>query len=111
MRRRRRPAAKALCFDGFSTYPRIGSWTAARDLPDATHTVTVKLTDERIDKAGTHARRNGKIDDPKRYDLHHWHVRWNMVVGELECDQRAAGRNVASHAASSGGSGGSHGSA
>ena len=78
------PAQKQVRFDAFSTYPRIGSWTAAHDLPDAPHTVTVKLTGETIDKAAILAKRNEKIDDPPRYAPHQWHVGWIMVVGELD---------------------------
>jgi hypothetical protein len=78
------PPLKQTRFDSFSTYPRIGSWAAARDLADGPHTVTVKLTGETVDKAAILSKRNEKVDDPKRYAPHHWHVGWIMVVGELE---------------------------
>jgi lysophospholipase L1-like esterase len=78
------PAQKQDRFDGFSTYPRIGSWVAGRDLPDGPHAVTVKLTGATIDKAAILSKRNEKVDDPKRFGPHHWHVAWIMVVGELE---------------------------
>lgn len=75
-----KPASKVLRFDSYATYHRMGSFFPARDLPPGEHTVTIKVLDEKIDKAGILAKRNEKMNDPKRFEETNWYVSRIMIV-------------------------------
>jgi len=72
-----------LRFDPYSTYHRMGSFIAKRDLPDAVHTVEFRVGARVPDKAAILAKRNEKIDDPKRFEATHWYAGWIMLVGDV----------------------------
>lgn len=73
-----------LRFDSYCTYHRMGSFVAARDLPDGRHTVTIRVDSTLPDKKAILAKRNEVIDNPKRYEGTTWYAGWIMVIGELE---------------------------
>jgi lysophospholipase L1-like esterase len=71
-----------LRFDPYCTYHRMGSFAAGRGLPDGEHTVQVTVDGTMPDKAAILAKRNEKIDDPKRFAEHNWYVGWIMLIGD-----------------------------
>jgi len=77
------PEKKISRFDSYCTYHRMNSWMAASGLPDAEHTITVKVTANALDKAAILATRNEKVNDPKRFEGTNWHVGYLMLMGEL----------------------------
>jgi AcrR family transcriptional regulator len=76
-------ASTALRFDSYCTYHRLGSLVVARDLPEGVHRVEVTVDAAAVDKAGILAKRNEKMNDPKRFEGQVWYAGWIMLVGEL----------------------------
>ena len=72
-----------LRFDSFCTYHRMGSFVVAKDLPDTVHTVQVTVDSKLPDKPAILAKRNEKLDDPKRFEGANWYVGWIMIIGEM----------------------------
>ena len=70
-------------FDAHCTYHRLASFFVARDLPEGTHRVLVKIHPDPPDKARILAERNEAIDDPRRFDDRAWYIGGLMVVGDL----------------------------
>ncbi|HEX2973624.1 MAG TPA: SGNH/GDSL hydrolase family protein, partial [Tepidisphaeraceae bacterium] len=76
-------AETAQRFDAYCTYHRLGSLAVARDVPDGVHRVEVKVDSTKLDKQAILAKRNEKMDDPKRFEGGTWYAGWIMLVGEL----------------------------
>ncbi|MGE5608848.1 MAG: GDSL-type esterase/lipase family protein [Bacillota bacterium] len=76
-------ASAALRFDSYCTYHRLGSFVVARDVPEGVHRVEVTVDSAALDKAGILAKRNEKMNDPKRFEGQVWYAGWIMLVGEL----------------------------
>jgi lysophospholipase L1-like esterase len=70
-------------FDGFTTYPRLGTLAVGSELPDAVHTVRIEVHPDQPDKAKILGERNERIDDPKRFDDRAFYPGAILVVGEL----------------------------
>lgn len=77
------PEKKVSRFDSYCTYHRMNSWVAASGLPDGEHTLVVKITANALDKAAILAKRNEKMNDPKRFEGTNWNVGYIMLMGEL----------------------------
>lgn len=72
--------------DGHCTYHRLSKIFLASDLDqEATHSVTITLTDERPDKREILFEKNREFYDkhPERYEPELWHVGSIMLIGEL----------------------------
>lgn len=78
------PPVRVARFDAYSTYHRIGSFAAGRDLPAGVHTVKVTLDGTPLDKAAILSRLNNRMDDPKRFEGLSWYVSQVMLIGDLE---------------------------
>jgi hypothetical protein len=61
----------------------LATLTVAENLPEAVHTVNLQLCPNQPDKAEILAKRNQKIDDPKRYDDTAWYVGAILLIGEI----------------------------
>jgi len=70
-------------FDAYCTYHRLATLTVAENLPDRVHTVRLEVHPEQPDKAKILAKRNEKIDDPKRYDDTAWYAGAIFLIGEI----------------------------
>jgi hypothetical protein len=70
-------------FDAYCTYHRLATLTVAENLPEAVHTVNLQLCPDQPDKAKILAKRNQKIDNPKRYDDTTWYVGAILLLGEI----------------------------
>ncbi|MBN2137192.1 MAG: hypothetical protein JW720_05250 [Sedimentisphaerales bacterium] len=70
-------------FDAYCTYHRLATLTVAENLPEAVHTVTLSVHPDQPDKAEILAKRNEKIDDPKRYDDTAWYVGAILLIGNI----------------------------
>lgn len=56
-------------FDSYCTYYRLGTMTIAENLPDAVHTVSIRIAPEQPDRSSVTDKERGKPGfDPKRYD-------------------------------------------
>jgi lysophospholipase L1-like esterase len=71
-----------LRFDPYCTYHRMGSFAAGKGLGQGEHAVQVVVDGTMPDKAAILAKRNEKIDDPKRFAGHNWYVGWIMLIGD-----------------------------
>ncbi len=78
-----RPPVTVPRFDAFCTYHRLASFFALRDAPEATHDVVLELHPDQPDKRTILARRQEKMDDPKRYDDRAWYAGALLLVGDL----------------------------
>jgi len=78
-----RPAVIQPRFDAFCTYHRLSWLSIGEDLPQAVHTVKITILPDQPDKAKILARRNGKMDDPKRFDGTAWYAGGILLIGEL----------------------------
>lgn len=70
-------------FDAYCTYHRLATLTVAENLPDTTHTATLTIHPEQPDKPAILAKRNEKIDDPKRYNDTAWYPGAILLIGEI----------------------------
>ncbi|MBN1127075.1 MAG: hypothetical protein JXA82_18885 [Sedimentisphaerales bacterium] len=70
-------------FDAYCTYHRLATLTIARGLKEGIHTVELEIHPDQPDKAAILARRNEKIDDPKRFDDRAWYAGAILVLGEV----------------------------
>lgn len=70
-------------FDAYCTYHRLATLTVAENLPDRLHTVKLEVHPEQPDKAKILAKRNQKIEDPKRYDDTAWYAGAILLIGEI----------------------------
>jgi len=70
-------------FDAYCTYHRLAALTVAEDLPEAVHTVSLQVHPDQPDKAKILAKRNEKIDDPRRYDDTAWYAGAILLIGEI----------------------------
>jgi hypothetical protein len=77
------PAKNVLRFDSFSTYHRLGSFTAVDESKEALHTVQITVVAEPPDKAKILSQRNEKMDDPKRFQGVNWYAGAVLVVGDF----------------------------
>jgi len=77
------PAVVQPRFDAFCTYHRLSTLSIAEGLPQAIHTVKITIHPDQPDKAKILARRNQKIDDPKRFDGTTWYAGGILLLGEL----------------------------
>jgi lysophospholipase L1-like esterase len=78
-----RPAVVKPRFDAFCTYHRLSTFAIAEDLPQSVHSVKITILPDQPDKAKILAQRNGKMDDPKRFDGTAWYTGGLLLVGEL----------------------------
>ena len=70
-------------FDAYCTYHRLSTMLIGSDLPDAVHTVEIKIHPEPPDKARILAQRNEKMNDPKRFEGTSLYPGAILLVGEL----------------------------
>jgi hypothetical protein len=70
-------------FDAYCTYARLGTLQLASDLPDVVHTVKIEIHKDQPDKAAILAKRNEKMDDPKRYDDTAFYPGAILLIGDL----------------------------
>ncbi|MDT8300872.1 MAG: GDSL-type esterase/lipase family protein [Sedimentisphaerales bacterium] len=70
-------------FDAYCTYHRLATLTVAENLPEGVHTVNLQVHPDQPDKAKILAKRNQKIDDPKRYDDTAWYAGAILLIGEI----------------------------
>jgi len=70
-------------FDAYCTYHRLATLVVAEDLPDGVHTVSLQVHPDQPDKAKILAKRNEKIDDPKRYDDTAWYAGAILLIGDI----------------------------
>lgn len=74
-------------FDSFSNYHRLGTLSVAEDVPDAVHTVTIRLLQEAPDKLRIlHQRKeneNIKELDSKTYGGTAWYAGAILLIGDL----------------------------
>ncbi|MBN1818434.1 MAG: hypothetical protein JW828_13820 [Sedimentisphaerales bacterium] len=70
-------------FDAYCTYHRLATLTVARGLKEGIHTVELEIHPDQPDKAAILAKRNEKIDDPKRFDDTAWYAGAILVLGEI----------------------------
>ena len=70
-------------FDAYCTYHRLQSAMFGTGLPDTEHTVKLEIHPDQPDKAKILAKRNEKIDDPKRFDGRNWYAGGLMLIGDL----------------------------
>ncbi|MBE0535521.1 MAG: SGNH/GDSL hydrolase family protein [Phycisphaerae bacterium] len=78
-----RPETVVPRFDAYCTYHRLATLTVAENLPDTTHTATLTIHPEQPDKPAILAKRNEKIDDPKRYNDTAWYPGAILLIGEI----------------------------
>lgn len=70
-------------FDAYCTYHRLATLTVAENLPEGVHTVSLEVHPDQPDKAKILAKRNEKIDDPKRFDDTAWYAGAILLIGEI----------------------------
>ncbi len=78
-----KPAVLQPRFDSYCTYHRLATLVVGADLPEAVHSVKIELDAESPDKAAILAKRNEKMDDPKRFEGKCVYPGAILVVGEL----------------------------
>ena len=71
-------------FDAYCTYHRLATLTVGENLPEAVHTVSLAVHPDQPEKAKILAKRNQKIDDPKRYDDTAWYAGAILLIGEIQ---------------------------
>jgi lysophospholipase L1-like esterase len=76
------PASTVPRFDSYCTYHRLGSFFVGRGLPEGVHTVVVKVDSTMPDKPAILAKRQEKMDDPKRFEGTTWYAGWVLLIGE-----------------------------
>lgn len=70
-------------FDSYCTYHRLATLAVAESLQEGVHTVNLQVHPDQPDKARILAKRNKKIDDPKRYDDTAWYAGAILLIGEI----------------------------
>jgi len=70
-------------FDAWCEWHRVYCFTAAADLPEGRHTVTMEIDSKQPDKAAFLAERGVAMDDPKRYDGTRWYVGSILITGRI----------------------------
>lgn len=78
------PARSVKRFDAYCTYHRLGTTSLLSEKEARDHTVTVRLTDNRFDKAQILSRNGNKIDDAARYEPLRWYAGALLIDGELK---------------------------
>ncbi len=78
-----RPAVIQLRFDAYCTYHRLATLSVASDMADELHEVTIEIHREQPDKPAILAKRNEKIDDPKRFDDTAWYAGAILLIGDI----------------------------
>ena len=71
--------------DSYCTYHRLALLSLGSDLENTTHTVSIKVLGEKIDKAKILASRNpGVVEkDPAKYEGLYWYPGAIFIIGEL----------------------------
>ncbi|MBN2315718.1 MAG: hypothetical protein JXM79_17450 [Sedimentisphaerales bacterium] len=70
-------------FDAYCTYHRLSMLTIAENVEDTEHTAILEVHPDQPDKAAILARRDQKIDNPKRYDDTAWYVGAILMIGDI----------------------------
>lgn len=70
-------------FDAYCTYHRLAMLTVAENIEDTEYTVVLEIHPDQPDKATILARRNQKIDNPRRYDDTAWYVGAILIIGDI----------------------------
>jgi hypothetical protein len=70
-------------FDSYCTYHRLSTLLIGSDLPEALHTVELKIHSEPPDKAKILSQRNEKMNDPERFEGTALYPGAILLVGEL----------------------------
>jgi lysophospholipase L1-like esterase len=79
-------APKAVArFDGYCTYHRLASLRIASDLPEAVHSVDIRLDATKLDKAAIlfPDNRADLVKNPAKYQGSSWYAGGVMLIGEL----------------------------
>lgn len=78
-----KPAKIVPRFDGYSTYPRLGTLVIGSDLPDEIHTVKIEIHPEQPKKAEILAQNKKTMDKPERFDGTAFYPGAILLVGEI----------------------------
>ena len=78
-----KPAQVVPRFDSYCTYHRLATLSLGTELPDVVHTVRIEVHPDQPDKPAILAKRNEKIDDPRRFDGRCFHPGALLLVGEI----------------------------
>ncbi len=71
-------------FDAYCTYHRLGQTWIGTGLANGTHTVTLAIAPDPLNKAAILAQRHEKMDPPERFTGRRWYAGALLLVGELE---------------------------